>query len=384
MTLEEFEKKYAGFTSHQNISIKCERCDKECSPTKTRAKETLKAKGRYYCRPCGILEHYERNPMSEERKEKHRQGRLGYVAPPETRVKMSASANRKFSTPEGQAQKKRLAKLAVEQHARGVFKNTRRRGLFSSKLNGGKLIPFNSSYELRYFTILEEQSETVAGYESQIAYEVDGRARSLDVRVDYKDGRTMAVEIKPAKRLEEFADQLLDSRTNAARRGWLFEIVTEKELGFATEHEATKWADEYMTQLGNVDYVAHRKQRNREKARKHYEGTIRGEKVTIRCRYCNEDHTILAVSYNSNLQRNGRYICHKENADKPKPKKKRVDPYAALGMKVCAKCERILPFEMFGADKSRADGYSSRCKECRNQDAMSRYRSRRRGTEPTE
>jgi len=117
------------------------------------------------------------------------------------------------------------------------------------------------------------------------------------------------------------------------------------------------------------------KKHNKEKkssalrVKKHYEKHIKNDKITVPCAFCGEEHTIMQLSYDLNVKKNGRFICIKENGSimgkKPKDHLRKDNPYASLGQKQCTKCSRILPFECFGSDKSRRDNYASRCKECR-------------------
>ena len=56
-----------------------------------------------------------------------------------------------------------------------------------------------------------------------------------------------------------------------------------------------------------------------------------------------------------------------------RPKKKKVNPYEAEGKKECLGCKQVLPYDNFGTDKGRADGYASKCKECRRVLAKEKY-----------
>jgi hypothetical protein len=110
-----------------------------------------------------------------------------------------------------------------------------------------------------------------------------------------------------------------------------------------------------------------RKKRRNEtaiKARKKMSET----KITLYCEYCKTNHTIRENSYKINLKKNNNiYVCKKEAISRPKPRKvKKINPYAVDGKKQCNECKQILVFECFGKDIDKKDGYSTRCKQCRN------------------
>ena len=62
---------------------------------------------------------------------------------------------------------------------------------------------------------------------------------------------------------------------------------------------------------------------------------------------------------------------------RPKPHLKKVNPYATEGKKECLGCRQVLPYDNFGTDKGRADGYASKCKECRRAIANEKYRAKK-------
>ena len=74
MNLKEFEETYSKILSHDKIKINCNKCSKERSILKTRAKQTIKKNGIYLCPSCGQSNHHSLKPMSEEIKNKISQG----------------------------------------------------------------------------------------------------------------------------------------------------------------------------------------------------------------------------------------------------------------------------------------------------------------------
>ena len=183
------------------------------------------------------------------------------------------------------------------------------------------------------------------------------------------------LEIKPERRLVQFQEQIEDAVDYAAKNGYIFEIWSEAELGFANEYYATKWADQYLSTITPTDFVAMRKELDRKKATKFYHKHIATDTVAVWCDFCGETHQPLRLTYEKNIERNGKYICEKHGGfiAGSKPKKKKINPYAAEGKKQCTECDKVKLYEEFGLDKSREDGYSNRCKICRADSARKKY-----------
>jgi hypothetical protein len=74
-------------------------------------------------------------------------------------------------------------------------------------------------------------------------------------------------------------------------------------------------------------------------------------------------------------------ICEREGGhiagSRPKPHLRKANPHAASGCKECLGCKQILSFDNFGTDKGRADGYASKCKECRRKAANEKYAAKK-------
>ena len=235
------------------------------------------------------------------------------------------------------------------------------------------IIYCDSSYELKAAIMLDED-ETVLTYSNQVPFMIEGRKRFTDFLIIRKSGLTIR-EVKPVRRLKDFKEQIDDNRWYATQNNWEFEVWTEQELGFKSEYFATKWADEYLSKIGDVDYVEIRKKRNVERSQRHYKKTIGNKKITFYCNYCHKEHEILKICYDRNIKKNGRFICIVENGHLvgKNPKKKKENPYAPDGKKQCNQCKEIKPFEEFGIDKIKSDGYSTRCKKCRSEAELKRY-----------
>ena len=78
MTITQFEDLYKYKKSHEAIEIHCNSCDKIQTPLKTRAKQTLIKRGEYLCPSCGQSKRHEKNPMTEETKNKISQSVKNY------------------------------------------------------------------------------------------------------------------------------------------------------------------------------------------------------------------------------------------------------------------------------------------------------------------
>ena len=257
---------------------------------------------------------------------------------------------------------------------------SRRKGYYMTIKALPKVIYYQSSYELKAAVILD-QDDNVDYYKTQIRFDANGQERIIDFFVTYMSGEKCIIEVKPKRRLNEFKNQIEDNKSMAQRNNWKFLIWTESELGFKSEYFATKWADEYISQIQSFDFVQQRKEMNLSKAKRHYLNKIAADKVTVLCEYCEEEHTPLRKTHDRNVARNGRYICEREGGhiagSKPKPSLRKENPHAAEGRKECLACRAVLELSEFGEDKSRRDGLSSRCRRCRSASAKSSYESRR-------
>jgi hypothetical protein len=297
----------------------------------------------------------------------------------EARANMSAAANKKWQSKKGQKLKQNLSKKASIQNATAPTHKSRRRGLYPSK-KIGKNVPFQSSYELKAILILEEDKNVLI-YDHGHTYEINGRSRCAEFIVN----NNKIIEVKPqgminSKNLEiksRVALQLSDGQDYCNQNNLEYEIWTEKELGFSTPHEATMWADEFMSKLHGVDYVKDRKEKSRKSTNKYYRKTIATDKVKIFCDFCNEEHEPLRLTYERNISRNGRYICEREGGSiagsKPKPWMQKENPYANEGKKQCNKCKEIKDINEFPKDGTKRDGRGTVCKECKSKKQLETY-----------
>lgn len=376
MNLEEFEKEYATFKARERIEIICCNCNDPKTIYKHKAKNNIEKNGKYVCQACRTKESASKKVFSEEARQKISRA-TSYKRSPVTKQKMALAKTAFFKTKAGLELKKKLSVLTARGHAENKYENSKRNGWHESP-KAGKVF-YGSSYELLYCLDLD-QDDNVKTYQTQIAYEVEGRGRCLDFLVTYQDDSLEASEVKPSDRMGEQAniDQINDSAYNAAKEGWGFRVITEDYFGMTCK-EIRDQADEHLSKTTDTDWAKIRKESNRKRAKKHYDNKIAQDKVQKYCEYCKETHSVLRKSYDANIERNGRYICEREGGHiaGKKPGKKKVNPYAKDGKKQCNRCKDVKPFEEFSPDKSKTDGYSTRCKECRAEVYRERYQNKK-------
>lgn len=374
MFLEEFDAKFKSVGMKHYLDIQCSDCPAERTVMKEKARATILLKGRYLCRSCSMKQRHIDTPFTEDTIEKLRAGRTGKIHSDESKKKMSDAKKEFYTTPAGQELKQKLSLLAAKGHAENKYENAKRNGWHDSP-KAGKVF-YGSSYELLLCVELDANDQILT-YQTQVYYEVDGHGRCLDVLITALSGAKTAIEVKPESRLNEQAniDQIEDSLSYATIMGWKFDVYTETHFGM-TAKEIRDWADQYLSELGDFDWVEHRKETNKKKAKKHYDNVISKDTVAVWCDFCQETHQPLRLTYEKNIERNGEYICEKHGGfiAGSKPKKKKINPYAAEGKKQCTgPCSEVKPFEEFGLDKSREDGYANRCKICRADSARKKY-----------
>src|SRR5262249_28871084 len=157
---------------------------------------------------------------------------------------------------------------------------------------------------------LLDNNINVKTYRTCEQFYINGKTRYTDFVIEFLDGRIVLVETKPISRIEEFAEQIQDNIKYSRIQGWDFDLWTEKDLGFKNDYEATKWADEYLSSLDGIDYVALRKERNSEKTKKYYNTTIKPDTLDVDCEYCGVTHFgVLRKTYEENVKKHGFYVC---------------------------------------------------------------------------
>ena len=260
---------------------------------------------------------------------------------------------------------------------------TRRHGFYETKKSRPKTIYYQSSYELRAATILDND-EDVDFYTTQVTASIDGRERIIDFLVTYKSGVVSIIEVKPRLKIEVCKQQIEDNKKIARENGWRFQLWTETELGFDSEYKAVCWADIFLSEIQGIDYVEERRDRHNESVKKHYKKHIATKTVEVPCVFCNEVHIALRLTYDKNIARNGRYICEREGGhiagSNPKLSLRKDNPHSSDGKKECNKCKEVKLFEQFSPDKSKRDGYCTMCKPCRSEKMKANYAKKKEGS----
>ena len=248
--------------------------------------------------------------------------------------------------------------------------------------NKAGTVYLDSSYELKAALMLDDDNEIIFYELHQEFFTEDGRRRITDFIVTFKSGAKKLIEIKPARRIKQYTEQIEDNRQYALSKGYGFEIWSESHLGFKSEREATEWADKYLAMTTGTDYTQIRKERSKLRTQKHYRKHIATDTVTVYCEFCKEEHTALRLTHDKNLARNGRYICEREGGhiagSKPKYHLRKENPYASEGKKECKACKEIKLFENYSPDKSKTDGYCSMCKTCRSAKMKAAYDTKKK------
>jgi hypothetical protein len=277
---------------------------------------------------------------------------------------------------------KRLSEKCANQNKNGDFKQSHIRGYFKSKKNG-KDVYYGSSYELRCVFLLEEDADVVSYDRGECFEDSKGKFRNPDLFVVYLDGKKEILEVKPKSRLgeEDVVEQVEESRRYSAEKEMGFKVWTEDNSGFDDAGKIVDWAREFLAERGDPKWKEAKKASSVRRSKKYYDAHIATDKVSVFCEYCQVTHEALRLTHDKNIARNGRYICEREGGhiagSRPKPHLRKANPHAAEGKKECLGCKQVLSFSEYGADKSRSDGYASKCKECRRVAANEKYSKKR-------
>lgn len=273
---------------------------------------------------------------------------------------------------------KRLSEKCANQNKNGDFKQSHIRGYFDSKKND-KNVYYGSSYELRCIFLLEADDRVISYERGECFEDSKGRFRNPDLLVTYSDGSKTMIEVKPKSRLEEddIVEQIEESRKYSMENGLGFKVWTEDDSGFDDSGKLVDWAKEFLAQRGDPRWLEAKRASGVKRSKKFYQTHIATDKVSVFCEYCQATHEALWLTHDKNIARNGRYICEREGGhiagSRPKPHLRKENPHAAEGKKECLGCKQVLSFSEYGADKSRSDGYASKCKECRRVAANEKY-----------
>ncbi len=275
----------------------------------------------------------------------------------------------------------KLSAKCAEQNRRGDFKHSHIRGYYFSQKNQCEIY-YSSSYELRCMFMLDQEESVKSYRRADIFLDSDGKTRNPDIHIEYNNGLIKILEVKPEKRFlnEEAVKKQIDESIKFAKsKNFDFAVWSENDSGLKNEHAIISWARKFIAETtGNTDWLKKQQENNRKKAKKHYDTKISQDTVEVYCDFCKTTHNPLRLTYEKNIARNGIYICEKHGGfiAGSKPKKKKINPYAAEGKKQCnGPCGEIKSFEEFGLDKGKSDGYATQCKICRANKAKEKYQN---------
>lgn len=278
--------------------------------------------------------------------------------------------------PKEMTYKEMLSRKCSLQHANGVFKHSHIRGYFYSIKNNDNIY-YSSSYELRCLYMLEHDNNIKSFSRCHIIPTVDKKWRNPDILVECNDNSLGIIEVKPLKRCngENEIKQISESRDYAKANNYFYKVWTELDSGLNSEKEIIAWAKKNNNTGIEFDILSKEKHNKRQK--KYYKNKVQSDKITIWCGFCNENHQIMNLSYNLNIEKNGRYICIKENGYLvgKKPKRK-IDPLFINGKKQCNKCKKIKLIFEFNLDKSRTSGLCNICRECNQKRCLEHYKKK--------
>jgi hypothetical protein len=364
--MDNFYELFKNFEWDDEITIACEKCGKKLKQTKKSAwvsmnRKKNENKGKFLCRSCCY---------TEDGKTKIAKA-TSYKRSDKTKKQMSETAIKNWNSKEGEERKRIYSKRTAEQNASTDMNKSKRRVLYQSAKNNGQIRVCLSSGEFIACEDILEVDPNVASYEMQTSYEINNRNRNLDILIYYHDGKKKLIEIKPFKRIIEFAEQINDARDYAISQGWEFEIWTEKELGIKNWRDARDRADEYIKTHYRVDYAAYRAEMDRIKVRRYYNKKVSQDKVIIFCDFCKCYHSRLRITYERNIKKNGRFICITENGHNvgKRPAKVKDNPHGPDN-KQCNKCLEVKAIEEFSKGKAA-------CKKCRAKQYKEKYHEKK-------
>ncbi len=327
-------------------------------------------------------------------------GMLGKIHSNETKEKMSKSHHGKIFTDnhrknisEGRKKmlaatggftkehREKLSEAAARQYARGFDPKMHHKKGWHESIKAGKVF-YRSSYEKKAYLILDAD-QTVRNYwvePTNIKYFNPLKKVNclylVDIEVEHVDNSRTLIEVKPECWLK---DIIVSAKLNAAQH-----YAIENNLKFETWTEIDLFGPVYnkkhiinFVETLNPGYAADKKKSANLRSKINYQKHIAQDKVEVFCEYCQTTHNPLKLTYDKNIARNGKYICEREGGfiAGSRPKKKKENPYASEGKKQCnGPCGQIKPFEEFGLDKAKSDGYATQCKTCRAEKANKKYK----------
>lgn len=396
---------------YKQICRSCSQIGKEVHPeTKELISNSLKGIKRSEEFKQNLSDYMKNNPEGIARANKNIRenqcttGNLGKKFSDETKLKMSIAHSGKTFSEEhrkniSEGRKKMLQETGgfTKEHRENISKAVsmayasgfnplihHRKGWHESEKSGK--VYFRSSYEKKAYMMLDKDETVLKYFPEKVKLSFYNPEKQItgqyfvDLIVEYTDGRRILVEIKPEAFL---SDQVVMAKCEVAKKyaqenNIAFEIWTEMKL-FGQVYNEKHMRDFVALEIDkDPDYIEKRKAKSRVKSNRHYDNVISQDKVSTYCEYCKTDHQVLRKTYNNNIDRNGRYICEREGGfiAGSKPGKKKINEHLNDGKKQCNRCQEVKLFEEFGIDKTKSDGYATRCKVCRATVSAERYKKK--------
>lgn len=280
-----------------------------------------------------------------------------------------------------QEHRQKLSQATAKQYLEGFNPQLHHKKGWHKSQKAGEIF-YRSSYEKKAYLILDKD-ENVINYKTEnIQIKFFNPIKNMDsiylvdIEVEYKNQKRKIIEIKPEKWLK---DQIVILKIEAAKKyakesNIEFEVWTELKLfgPIFNKNQINNFIESF-----DESHKEKIKEKANQRSKKYYQNHISQDKIEIFCEFCKENHNPLKLTYDKNIERNGRYICEKEGGfiagSLPKPHLIKENPYAKDNKKQCTYCNQILDINEFGKDKSRRDGYANICKKDRTKIAMEKY-----------
>lgn len=311
--------------------------------------------------------------LSDETKQKMSEAHSGKTFTPEHCEKISIGRLKMLEETGGFTKEhiQKLREATIRNYQNGFDpKNHHITGWHSSPKAGN--IFFRSSYEKKAYLILDDDLDVKTYKAESLTIEYLNPTSNtidtylVDLEIERMDGSIEFIEVKPSVFVN---DAIVLAKTSAAlAKNINFKIWTEIDLFGVVYNE--KNIKEFVNSLReNPDkFEEIKKEKNREKAKRYYDNKIATQKIKVYCSFCEKEHEILQNSYNKNIERNGRFICIKENGHIIGSKSKLKE--ANLFKQCNGECKQLLSLDCFSKGKAM-------CKKCRSKIAKNKYNEKK-------
>ena len=293
--------------------------------------------------------------------------------------------------------RQKLREAALRQYEKGFNPNTNHRSGWHDSSKAGRVF-HRSSYEKKAYMILDEM-ESVVNYKVEsirLNYwnplEKTEATFIVDIEVLFNDGTKTAIEVKPNDWLSSLVNiakidalKIWVEKENYGCEIWDEFALFGEENTYQKVQQFIDWIDSGAS--GNVenvnpDVIEMRRAKGRIRANRYYKNNL-SDKIEVFCDNCKIIHEVREVTYKQHMEKYGKYMCASlyGQIGGKNPKKKKENPHAAEGKKQCNACKDVLEFIKFGVDKTKFDGYSTRCSKCRAEASAKKYNENKKVNE---